>query len=127
MEQFQYFIQLSTEDLCAAALAVYLSRQDSLPPPREAACTTCSTAQLSPLAANCHVAARVPFVPPFSKLDALATEYNHLLVTQLESQRQFFEGQLVKQRQELDAEVTHAGSSVCYIICGFKRRAAALR
>ncbi|GAB4818298.1 hypothetical protein N2152v2_005344 [Parachlorella kessleri] len=39
-----------------------------------------------------------------SKLDALATEYNHLLVTQLESQRQFFEGQLVKQRQELDAE-----------------------
>lgn len=38
-----------------------------------------------------------------SKLDALATEYNHLLVMQLESQRQYFEGLLVRQRQEMDA------------------------
>lgn len=40
-----------------------------------------------------------------SKLDALATEYNHLLVTQLESQRQHFEALLVRQRQEMDAAV----------------------
>ena len=43
-----------------------------------------------------------------SKLDALATEYNHLLVTQLESQRQHFEGLLVRQRVELDSAVADA-------------------
>src|SRR5690348_12126286 len=45
-----------------------------------------------------------------SKLDALATEYNHLLVTQLESQRQHFEGLLVRQRMELDSATTEADS-----------------
>ncbi|KAL4444019.1 hypothetical protein ABPG75_011756 [Micractinium tetrahymenae] len=43
-----------------------------------------------------------------SKLDALATEYNHLLVTQLESQRSYFEGLLVRQRTEAEAEVEAA-------------------
>ncbi|KAL4430038.1 hypothetical protein ABPG77_004408 [Micractinium sp. CCAP 211/92] len=43
-----------------------------------------------------------------SKLDALATEYNHLLVTQLESQRSYFEGMLVRQRAEAEAEVEAA-------------------
>lgn len=45
---------------------------------------------------------------PRSKLDALATEYNHLLVTQLESQRSYFEGLLVRQRAEAEAEVEAA-------------------
>ncbi|KAL4855291.1 BRCA1-associated protein [Chlorella vulgaris] len=45
-----------------------------------------------------------------SKLDAMATEYNHLLVTQLESQRQYFEGLLVRQRAEAEAEAEAAGS-----------------
>jgi BRCA1-associated protein len=43
-----------------------------------------------------------------SKLDALATEYNHLLVTQLESQRQYFEGLLARQRVEAEADVDAA-------------------
>lgn len=43
-----------------------------------------------------------------SKLDALATEYNHLLVTQLESQRSYFEGLLVRQRAEAEVEVEAA-------------------
>eukprot|EP00887_Chlorella_sp_A99_P007070 scaffold2.g7070.t1 len=38
-----------------------------------------------------------------SKLDALASEYNHLLVTQLESQRHYFEGQLARQAAEGEA------------------------
>lgn len=45
-----------------------------------------------------------------SKLDAMATEYNHLLVTQLESQRQYFEGLLVRQRAEAEAEAEAASS-----------------
>lgn len=39
----------------------------------------------------------------YSKLDALAVEYNHLLVTQLDSQRQHFETLLEKQRDEFEA------------------------
>lgn len=49
-----------------------------------------------------------PSVSACSKLDALATEYNHLLVTQLESQRSYFEGMLVRQRAEAEAEVEAA-------------------
>lgn len=35
-----------------------------------------------------------------SKVDAFAAEYNHLLVSQLDSQRQYFEGLLRKQEGE---------------------------
>ena len=45
--------------------------------------------------------ANLPFY--CSKLDALAVEYNHLLVTQLDSQRQHFETLLEKQRDEFVA------------------------
>ena len=38
-------------------------------------------------------------------------EYNHLLVTQLESQRAYFEGLLVRQRAEADSEVEAAGAA----------------
>ena len=37
-----------------------------------------------------------------SKVDAFAAEYNHLLVSQLDSQRQYYEGLLRK--QDLDAQ-----------------------
>ncbi len=40
-----------------------------------------------------------------SKLDALATEYNHLLVSQLDSQRQYFEGLMARQQLELEQQV----------------------
>jgi len=43
-------------------------------------------------------------------LDALAGEYNHLLVTQLESQRQYFEGMLFKQQQDLEAGLIQANA-----------------
>jgi len=41
-----------------------------------------------------------------SKLDVLAQEYNHLLVSQLESQRHHYEGLLAKQQRELEAGIT---------------------
>ena len=77
-------------------------------PEQGAACAQGSAQRLTPplpaaAAAVAHVSAPPP--GPRSKLDALATEYNHLLVTQLESQRTFFEGQLVRQRAEVEAEV----------------------
>lgn len=40
-----------------------------------------------------------------SKLDLLASEYNHLLVTQLESQRSYFEGLMAQQREEFQSTV----------------------
>jgi BRCA1-associated protein len=43
-----------------------------------------------------------------SKLDALAQDYNHLLVTQLESQRVYFEGMMVRHRHELEAAASAA-------------------
>jgi BRCA1-associated protein len=55
-----------------------------------------------------------------SKLDALSVEYNHLLVTQLESQRQHFEGLMVRQRVEADAAAAAADGAV-----GAAREAAA--
>ena len=43
-----------------------------------------------------------------SKLDVLATEYSHLLVTQLESQRNHFEGLIAQQREEFQSLVDEA-------------------
>jgi len=40
-----------------------------------------------------------------SKLDVLAQEYNHLLVSQLESQRHHYEGLLEKQQRDLEAGI----------------------
>lgn len=40
-----------------------------------------------------------------SKLDVLAQEYNHLLVSQLDSQRHHYEGLLEKQQRELEAGI----------------------
>ena len=37
-----------------------------------------------------------------SKLDAVAMEYNQLLTSQLESQRQYFEGLIAAARQDAD-------------------------
>jgi BRCA1-associated protein len=41
----------------------------------------------------------------------LAGEYNHLLVTQLESQRQYYEGLMVRQAAEAEAEVEATSSA----------------
>ncbi|GBF98211.1 hypothetical protein Rsub_10711 [Raphidocelis subcapitata] len=46
-----------------------------------------------------------------SKLDAIAFEYNHLLTSQLDSQRQYFEGLLERQRAELEARAAAAAAA----------------
>ena len=43
-----------------------------------------------------------------SKVDAFAQEYNHLLVSQLDSQRQYFEGLLRSQNAQRDAAEAQA-------------------
>ena len=57
-------------------------------------------------------------LPACSKLDALAGEYNHLLVTQLESQRQYYEGLMVRQAAEAEAELDVAGAAAAEAIAG---------
>ena len=57
------------------------------------------------------VSTRTPW-PPCSKLDALASEYNHLLVSQLESQRHYFESQLIRQAAEGEAALGAAAALV---------------
>jgi BRCA1-associated protein len=51
-----------------------------------------------------------------SKLDAVALEYNQLLTSQLESQRQYFEGLIAGARAEAErsrAEAERCGSVCC--------------
>jgi BRCA1-associated protein len=43
-----------------------------------------------------------------SKLDAIALEYNHLLTSQLESQRHYFEGLLAQQEEQAVARLAEA-------------------
>jgi BRCA1-associated protein len=43
-----------------------------------------------------------------SKVEAISLEYNHLLATQLDSQRQYFEGLLVQQDAKQQAAVAAA-------------------
>ncbi|KAI8465209.1 MAG: brca1-associated protein [Monoraphidium minutum] len=45
-----------------------------------------------------------------SKLDAISFEYNHLLTSQLDSQRQYFESQLERQRAELEGRAAAAAA-----------------
>jgi len=46
-----------------------------------------------------------------SKLDAISFEYNHLLTSQLDSQRQYFEGLMERQRAELEGRAAAAAAA----------------
>jgi BRCA1-associated protein len=46
-----------------------------------------------------------------SKLDSISFEYNHLLTSQLDSQRQYFEGLLERQRAELEGRAAAAAAA----------------
>lgn len=49
-----------------------------------------------------------------SKLDGVAQEYNHLLVSQLDSQRQYFEGLMASVQEEAAARVVQVGQGLGY-------------
>jgi hypothetical protein len=59
-----------------------------------------------------------------SKLDAVALEYNQLLTSQLESQRQYFEGLIAAAR--MDADRSRLDADRCGIAACFNRLAATL-
>jgi BRCA1-associated protein len=47
-----------------------------------------------------------------SKLDAIKDEYDHLLTTQLESQRKYYEGRLAEMEEDREAAIQHAVEGV---------------
>ena len=62
-----------------------------------------------------------------SKLDAIAFEYNHLLTSQLDSQRQYFEGLLDKARADADARAGAAERAAAASAAGGAEAAGAAR
>jgi BRCA1-associated protein len=75
----------------------------------------------------CEDEARVKDVIVSSKLDAITLEYNHLLTTQLDSQRQYFEGVLAAQEARSAAAVAAAQATAADAAAARDAAAAAVR
>ncbi|KXZ54622.1 hypothetical protein GPECTOR_4g687 [Gonium pectorale] len=62
-----------------------------------------------------------------SKLDAIAAEYNHLLASQLDSQRQYYEGLLAQATLDADHRCAQAGAAADKALAEAEAAAAAVR